>query len=302
MGVWWRPVGRAQIHIGMNSLALDPARETDRIAHFLRRQLARTPRRQGFVVGLSGGIDSAVTAALACRAMGPGKVLGVLLPEKESQPESQELAEELASSLGIETLVEDLTPTLELLGIYRRREDIVRRLVSRFEEGWRYCLKLPGDLRRHRELNVYRLEVRGPASEVESLRLPPDLYRRIQAATNVKQRLRMVRLFEYAEARSYLVAGTTNRTEMAQGFFVRFGDGGVDLEPLAHLFKTQVYELGRYLQVPEGTLSRPPSPDAYSAAVSTPSSSFGCPTRFWTRCWRAGRRGSRRRWSPRRPA
>ena len=231
-------------------LTVDPAREVERISEFLRRQLARTPRRLGLVVGLSGG-----------------KTLGVLLPERESQPESRELARDAAARLGIETVVEELTPALTGLGVYERREAIVRSLFPEFETGWAYRVVLPGDLRQRRELNFHYLEVERPDGVRERRRLRQDAYRELQAGTNVKQRLRMLRLYEHAERRAFLVAGTTNRSEVLQGFFVRYGDGGVDVEPLAHLFKTQVYELARYLEVPPAIIQRPPSPDTYSAAV-----------------------------------
>jgi NAD+ synthase len=249
-------------------LDLDPTIETQRIVDFLRTQLRRPPRHRGYVVGLSGGVDSALTAALARAAVGESGVLGVLLPERESQPESRVLGKELAEALGIEVIEEDLTGVLTSLGVYERREAIVKSHVRDFQPGWRYRLCLPGDLRTSPQLNVYHLEVVDPESDVRRARLSLEEYRQIQAATSVKQRLRMLRLYEYAERRAYLVCGTTNRTELMQGFFVRYGDGGVDLEPLAHLYKTQVYALARHLGVPQAILDRPPSPDTFSAPVS----------------------------------
>jgi NAD+ synthase len=247
---------------------LDPEREVARIAEFLRDQLTAPPRHGGYVVGLSGGVDSALTAALACRAVGASHVLGVLLPERESQPESLALGRQSAEHLGIETVQEDLSDALTRLGVYERREDVVRRHFPAFGPGWLYRLCLPGDLRQSRQLNVYQLEVVDPEGQTTRKRLALGDYREIMAATSVKQRLRMVRLYEHAERRGYLVCGTTNRTELVQGFFVRYGDGGVDTEPLAHLYKTQVYTLACHLGVPPSILERSPSPDTFSASVS----------------------------------
>ena len=277
--------------VDADRLAIDPAREVERISGFLRRQLARRPRRAGLVVGLSGGVDSAVTAALACLAAGPQRTLGVLLPERESQPDSKLLAHDLAAQLGIGTVTEDLTAALTGLGVYERREAIVRSLFPDFEPGWPYRMVLPGDLRRRRELNFHYLEVHEPDGSRRRCRLPLDAYRGLQAATNVKQRLRMMRLYEHAERLAYLVAGTTNRSEMEQGFFVRYGDGGVDLEPLAHLYKTQVYELARHLGLPEAIIRRPPSPDTFSVAVSDADFFFRLPYEILDRvlvCLEAG--------------
>jgi len=88
------------------------------------------------------------------------------------------------------------------------------------------------------------------------------------AANDIKQRIRMVQLYYHAEKMNYLVAGTTNKTEYAQGFYVKYGDGGVDIEPIAHLYKNQVYQVANFLEIPQEIIERTPSPDTYSAEVS----------------------------------
>ena len=78
----------------------------------------------------------------------------------------------------------------------------------------------------------------------------------------------MMFLYDCAEKMDFLVCGTTNHTEYVQGFFVKHGDGGVDIEPITHLYKTQVYKLAAHMKVPDEILNRPPSPDTFSLPVS----------------------------------
>jgi NAD+ synthase len=106
-------------------------------------------------------------------------------------------------------------------------------------------------------------------------------YLQIVAASNLKQRTRMSTLYYHAEMRNYAVIGTANKNEHDQGFFVKYGDGGVDIQPIAHLFKTQVYQLARYLGVPEEIQQRPPTTDTYSASCTQEEFSFACLSRRW---------------------
>lgn len=253
---------------GSDPLAIDLHTTVLALCDFLRRELSVAPRHRGYVVGVSGGIDSAVSLALCVHALGPQRVRALLLPERESQPEGVELARELVALLGVRATEIDLTDQLESIGVYVHRENVVRSLFDEFDEGWRYRLILPGDLREHRAMNVYRVEIIGPDGTRVSRRPDASALRRLQAFTNVKQRLRMTHLYREAEEDDLLVCGTTNRTELELGFFVVHGDGGVDVEPLAGLYKQQVRALALELGVPKRIVDRPPAPDTWSAPVT----------------------------------
>ena len=246
-----------------NILSLDAAAEVGRITHALRTQVLGQFRRRGAVVGISGGVDSSVVAALCARAFGADKVLGLLMPERDSSRDSLRLGRSIAESLGIQTLVEDVGPALEALGCYRRQAEAIRTLVPRYGEGWKCKLVLPSILERER-LNVMRLIVQSPSGEVSSVRLTPSAYLQIVAATNYKQRVRKMTEYYHADRLNYAVAGTPNRLEYDQGFFVKQGDGAADVKPIAHLYKTQVYQLAAYLGVPEEIRRRPPTTDTFS--------------------------------------
>ena len=90
----------------------------------------------------------------------------------------------------------------------------------------------------------------------------------METSKNAKQRIRMINLYRYAEKNNFIVTGTTNKSEVMQGFYVKHGDGGVDIEPIAHLYKIQVYQLAKHLGLPEEIINRPPSPDTYSLPVT----------------------------------
>jgi NAD+ synthase len=244
-------------------LRLDAAAEVERIAAALREQVLGQLRRRGAVVGISGGIDSAVVAALCARALGKDKVLGLFMPERHSSDASLDLGRALAATLGIDTLVEDIAPALEGLGCYQRQDEAVRGVVPDYGPGWKFKLVLPSVLDSDR-LNITRLTVQNPAGEATTARLTPAAYLQLVAATNYKQRVRKMTEYYHADRLNYAVAGTPNRLEYDQGFFVKQGDGAADFKPIAHLYKTQVYQLAEYLGVPEGIRSRPPTTDTFS--------------------------------------
>lgn len=249
-------------------LAFSPEAATEEITAFLREQRLRSPRSEGFVVGLSGGVDSAVTLALAVHAAGADACSALMLPERHSAPASLELATRVARQLDVECRTVDLTPALEQLDVYAEIEEIVRDLFPDYRPDWRCRLLLPGDLREHRSMNVYSLEVHRPDGVRSRRRVTRTQLRRLQAANNVKQRMRMALLYREAEGRARLVAGTTNLCEYDQGFFVLYGDGGVDIEPIAHLYKQQVRALARHLGLPDEVAERPASPDTWSEPVA----------------------------------
>ena len=244
-------------------LTLDAETEIERIAQSLRAQVLGDFRRRGAVLGLSGGIDSSVVAALCVRAFGKQKVLGLFMPERHSSDDALMLGRLLADTLGIEAIVEDIAPALEGLGCYRRQDEAIRTIVPQYGPGWKCKLVLPSILEAGR-LNVTRLTVQSPEGEVSTVRLTPAAYLQIVAATNYKQRVRKMTEYYHADRLNYAVAGTPNRLEYDQGFFVKQGDGAADVKPIAHLYKTQVYQLAAHLGIPEEIRRRPPTTDTFS--------------------------------------
>lgn len=250
-----------------NILELNIQAEVERICEFIRLQV-QDMKRDGIVIGLSGGIDSALSAALSVRTVGAEKVLGVLLPEKDSNPISAEFALKHARQLGIETMTVDLTERLEAIGAYRRRDEVVKTLFPDYNESCRIKISLPPHLLEKDAINFFTLTMDNGSGELKKARLNKNTQWGIVAATNTKQRSRMIELYYQAEKRNYMVCGTTNKSESVQGFFVQHGDGGVDIEPLEHLYKVQVYQLSEHLGVIREIIERAPSPDTYSFPVS----------------------------------
>jgi len=244
-----------------NALHIDCAAEAQRIGDTMRRQL-REFRRKGIVLGLSGGIDSSVTASLAVRALGPERVLGICMPEADSDPESLVLGRQVAEHLGVRCETEDIAPALAALKCYERRDTAVAQVVPGYTPEWKFKLVLPGP--DHHGLSFYSVVARSPEGVEVRQRLPLDAYLAILAATNFKQRVRKMVEYHWADRLNYAVAGTPNRLEYDQGFFVKQGDGASDLKPIAHLYKTQVYAMAEYLGVPENIRQRPPTTDTYS--------------------------------------
>lgn len=248
-------------------LEVDCKGEVERICSFVQQQV-RAMKRDGIVVGLSGGIDSALSAAISVNALGKDRVFGLILPEKESNPISAEYAAKHAEELGIETETVDITSTLEAFGTYDKRDAVIKGVFPEYENGYKSKITLPPDLLSRDALNFFTLQIDDGKGNVKSARLNKKMLNGIVAATDTKQRTRMMHLYYYAEMKNYIVCGTTNKTETLQGFFVKYGDGGVDIEPLAHLYKTQVYQLSEYLEVIREIIERAPSPDTWSFQVS----------------------------------
>jgi NAD+ synthase len=263
----------------VDRLELDAAAETRRIVEALRIQVGETLRRAGIVVAMSGGVDSSVCAALAVEAVGARHVLGLALPERESDPQSLALARDAAGHLGIEFVVEDVTAMLEACGCYARRDAAVRRLVPDYGAGWRSKLVLDGGGLDSDRLNVCFLAVQGPSQEVRRVRLPARELREIVGATNFKQRIRTMIAYFHADRLNYAVVGTPNRLEYDQGFFVKGGDGLADVKPIAHLYKSQVYQLAEALGVPAAIRARTPTTDTYSLPQTQEEFFFTLPLR-----------------------
>jgi NAD+ synthase len=243
-------------------LQIDAAQTCDRIEHAIRDIVVGQLRRKGAVLGLSGGIDSSVTAALAVRALGRDRVIGLFMPEADSSPESLDLGRLMADAVGIRTFLEDITPILEAAGCYRRRDDAIRAVMPEYSDGYKCKIVLP-DLVHSATYPVFSVVTRSPAGVEKKIRLTADACLGIVAATNFKQRARKMIEYYYADRYQMAVAGTPNRLEYDQGFFVKNGDGSADIKPIAHLYKSQVYQLAEYLGIPGEIRSRPPTTDTY---------------------------------------
>jgi NAD+ synthase len=243
---------------------VDIAKLADDIDAAMTRLVGRELKRRGVVVGVSGGIDSSVCAALATRALGPERVFALLMPEADSDPDSTARGRELCEQLGLSYALEDIAPALDALGCYRRRDAAIRRVFPEYGDGWRQKITLAEGLLDTDRVSYFNLTVASPGGELQTARMPTDAYLEVVAATNMKQRTRKLVEYFHAEARNFAVLGTPNRQEYELGFFVRGGDGLADLKPIAHLYKTQVYALAAHLGLPESIRSQPPSTDTYS--------------------------------------
>ena len=248
-------------------LAFDCERTTESITQLLRHHVFTSLRRKGAVVLVSGGVDSSVCLALCLRALGRDRVLAVAMPERDSSPASTQLGRLVAERFGVPFLVEDIGQVLEAAGCYSRQEEAIRTVFPDYGAGWKSKIVMPSILEGDR-LNISRLVVENPAGESVSRRLTATAYLELVAATNFKQRTRTMMGYYHADRLNYAFCGTPNRLEYDQGFFVKGGDGLADVKPIAHLYKTQVYQLGRYLGVPDEILRRPPTTDTFSLAQS----------------------------------
>ncbi len=239
-------------------LDIDPAAETERIVAMLRHSVGKVLRRRGAVLGVSGGVDSSVVLALCARAFGPERVVALLLPEKDSESDSERLGRMVAQQFGIEAILENITPVLDGFGCYRRRDDAIKRVFPEYDfaAGYKAKIVLPQNVLDDKTLNVFSLTIITPGGEERSKHLPPGEFFQIVAASNFKQRTRMSLLYYHAEVNNFAVIGTANKDEHRQGFFVKYGDGGVDVRPITHLFKTQIYQLAEYLEIPEEIRTR----------------------------------------------
>ena len=242
------------------------AKTSEVLQESIKKYILGTFRKRGAIIGISGGIDSSVTLALTVNALGSDKVLGIMLPEKDSSPESARLAADLAEKFGVKTLYEDITGALEGFGCYKRRDEAVAKVFPQYDPQT-YKMKIGI---RQSGLNtglppIFYVTIISPSGIEESKMLPSIECSQIIAASNFKQRSRMSMLYYHAERLNYSVIGTPNKHEYEQGFFVKHGDSGADLMPLAQLYKSQVYELAYHLGIPQEIIDRTPTSDTYSA-------------------------------------
>ena len=251
----------------LDVLRIDPAQELEKLSAFIVEQL-NVFRRKGVVVGLSGGIDSACIAAVAVHAIGKEKVVGLVLPETESNPISSEYAMKHAEALGIEHRSISITPTVDSVVPYSKRDEFLKSLIPEYEPGYKYNISLPTDLLERDAFSFYVLQVQMPDGQIKKKRLDMAGFRTVTSFANIKIRSRMLHLYAEAERRNLIVVGTTNRTEYILGDFCKYGDGGTDIEPLSYLYKNQIYQLSDHLHVIPEIIDRQPSPDTFSLPVS----------------------------------
>lgn len=238
----------------------------ERICTKMREDVYQVLRRKGGIIGISGGIDSSVTMALAARAFGAENLLCLMLPEKDSSPESRVLAQELADKFGVKTIVEDISSALLGFQCYSRRDEAVKRVIPDYNpKSDKMKIGIPVEIIEKNLPPVFHVTVIYSDGSQNSKRLPINEYLQIVAASNFKQRSRMAMLYYHAEALHYAVLGTPNKHEVEQGFFVKYGDGGADVMPIGNLYKTQVYQIANYLGVPHEIIRRTPTTDTYSA-------------------------------------
>jgi len=232
----------------LEQLQIDPEQVSQKLEDFIQTSVGNF-NRDGAIIGLSGGLDSSVVLALSVAALGPSKVVGLIMPERDSSRQSERDARRLADGLGVRVERVELTPILEEMGIYRhipRRFFASKKIAGpAVKAGYKLYTALTGE--------------RPFLSGLEGTNFGP--IRRGNAYYRMKHRLRMVILHSYAEHENLLVVGTVNRTEFAIGFFVKYGDSAADIMPLQSLYKTQVKQLARFLPIPKKIINKAPSPD-----------------------------------------
>lgn len=255
------------------------------LQHFIKEQIFDKFKRKGAVIGISGGIDSALTCALCVKAIGHDNVLGVIMPERDSNPKSAIYAKDLCEKLGIKFVTVDMTHILESFNVYDTRDQIIKKYFPSFDNHSKYRIVVPNQLINNSSISLPYLEILDTKNQTHKIKLSLYDYLDLTAATSIKHRTRMTMLYYHAERNHFVVAGTTNKSELMQGYYVKYGDGGVDIEPLADLYKTQVYQLSDHLAIPDEIIKRKPSPDTWNFEVSDEDFFYGLPYKILDLIW-----------------
>jgi len=240
-------------------LVIEPELLTAKLVAFIS-EYQKKLNREGLIFGLSGGLDSAVLAVLCVKAVGPDKVLALLMPERDSKKEHIEDARQLAKKLGIKSKLIDITRYLKEIGIYHIfpfdtlipkpcRDKLV-------DKSYQYYEKKTG-------IPYFSRTLIGSDPG-----LVGSIVNRSFAYYRSKHRMRMLLLYLYGERDNRLMVGAANKTEYKIGYFVKHGiDAATDIMPIMGLYKSQIRELARYLEVPEQIINKAPSPDIISGLV-----------------------------------
>ena len=236
------------------------------IENFVKDEISKKFQKQGAVIGISGGIDSAVMAAICAKSIGSEQILGLIMPEKESDSTSQIFAKRLAEKFQIETKVIDITSILESFEVYKIKEQIVKEKFPNFNNNCKYRVAVPSKL--SSSIGIPFLEILDNENKKHQFKISLSEFLTLTAASSIKHRVRMTMLYYYAEKNNFCVVGTTNKSEFLQGYFVKYGDGGTDIEPLTNLYKSQIYQIGQFLEIPDEILNNDPSPDIWSFSTS----------------------------------
>jgi len=274
-----------------SDINLDVQKELDNIVTKLKDDVFHKLKKRGAVIGISGGIDSSVVLGLCVHAFGPKRVVGIMMPEHDSNPDSLELATTLANKFGVEHLAENMSDALAGYKCYERRDEAIKNVFPEYTTDYKAKITLSTDILDKDTLNLFYLNIISPSGEQKEKRIPIKEYLQIVAASNFKQRSRMSMLYYHAEARNYAVIGTGNKNEHEQGFFVKYGDGGADIKPIAHLFKTQVFQLGDHLGMPDEIQNRVPTTDTYSAEQTQEEFFFRLPFDILDTIWYGWEKG-----------
>lgn len=266
--------------------------ECNRIITGIKENILHSLHRAGGVIGISGGIDSSVCMALAAKALGNENVLAIMLPEKDSSDDSALFAQKLADKFGVKAITENITGALKGFGCYERRDEAVRGVFPEYDPAtYKMKIGIRGSGLFTNLPPIFSLTIVDNKGVEQSKRVPATELRQIEAASNFKQRCRMSMIYYHAERLHYAVIGTPNKHEVEQGFFVKNGDGGADVMPIAHLYKTQVYQLAHYLGVPEEIIRRTPTSDTYSAEQTQEEFFFQLPFQEMDLYWYAFKNG-----------
>ena len=236
-------------------------KSVDDVSTFLHDEIFKKFNKHGAIIGLSGGIDSTVSMELCAKALGPEKILGLTMFEKESNKNNKSLINKISKNYDIEIKDIDITTILESYGVYSNREKIVKNNFPDFNSDCKYRVVVPPNFN---SIGMPYLEVLDDENKQHKLKITSSDFLSLTAATSIKHRVRMSLLYYYAEKNNLSVVGTTNKSEYLQGYFVKYGDGGSDIEPLVNFYKSQVYQIGDFLNIDHEIMINAASPDVWS--------------------------------------